>query len=82
MTLNESGAYNANKKTTAIMMKDIGSNWVLTGHSERRTQNTTTDKDVAVNTKLAIENGTAVVVCIGEGFNDREMGMPNYVNAR
>merc|ERR1712086_1085687 len=30
------------------MMKDIGVNWALTGHSERRTKNGTTDQDVAM----------------------------------
>ena len=44
------------------MMKDIGVNWALTGHSERRTKNGTTDQDVAMKTKVAIENEIMVII--------------------
>ena len=55
-----SGAFTGN--ITAHMLKDIGVNWALTGHSERRTKNGTTDQDVAVKTKVAIENVMTVLI--------------------
>lgn len=64
------------------MLKDIGVNWALTGHSERRTKNGTTDQSVAVKTKVAIENGMTVMACIGEGLEEREMGKADQINAR
>jgi len=67
-----SGAFTGN--ITAHMMKDIGVNWALTGHSERRTKNGMTDLEVALKTKVAIENEMMVMVCIGEGLEEREMG--------
>jgi triosephosphate isomerase len=75
-----SGAFTGN--ITAHMLKDIGVNWALTGHSERRTKNGTTDQDVAVKTKVAIENGMTVMACIGEGLEEREMGKADKINAR
>ena len=46
------GAFTGN--ITAHMMKDIGVNWALTGHSERRTKNGMTDLVVALKTNVAI----------------------------
>jgi len=64
------------------MLKDINVNWALTGHSERRTKNGTTDQDVAMKTKVAIEEGMTVMVCIGEGLEERELGKADKINAR
>jgi len=74
------GAYTGN--VTADQLTDIGIKWTLTGHSERRTLFGETDKDVAVKTKIAIENGMNVMVCIGELLEEREAGKTMDVNAR
>jgi triosephosphate isomerase (TIM) len=74
------GAYTGN--VTADQLTDIGIKWTLTGHSERRTLFHETDKDVAVKTKIAIENGMNVMVCIGELLEERESGKTDEVNAR
>ena len=75
-----SGAFTGN--ITAHMLKDINVNWALTGHSERRTKNGTSDQDVAMKTKVAIEEGMTVMVCIGEGLEERELGKADKINAR
>ena len=75
-----SGAFTGN--ITAHMLKDINVNWALTGHSERRTKNGTTDQDVAMKTKVAFEEGMTVMVCIGEGLEERELGKADKINAR
>lgn len=74
------GAYTGN--VTADQLTDIGIKWTLTGHSERRTLFHETDQDVAVKTKIAIENGMNVMVCIGELLEQRESGETDEVNAR
>lgn len=75
-----SGAFTGN--ITANMLKDIGVSWALTGHSERRVKNGTSDQNVALKTKVAIENGMTVMACIGEGLEEREMGKADKINAR
>jgi len=54
----------------------------LTGHSERRCLFGETDKDVALKTKVALENGLNVMLCIGEQLEERESGKTGEVNAR
>jgi triosephosphate isomerase len=54
----------------------------LTGHSERRCLFGETDKDVAIKTKVAVENGLNVMLCIGEQLEERESGKTGEVNAR
>ena len=56
--------------------------WTLTGHSERRTLFHESDEDVALKTKVALENGMSVMVCIGESLEERESGKTGEVNAR
>ena len=48
------------------MIKDMGFNWTLTGHSERRTLYGETDANVGLKTRLALDAGLSVIACIGE----------------
>jgi triosephosphate isomerase len=48
------------------MIKDMGIKYTLTGHSERRSLYHETDKEVAIKTKNALDNGLTVLACIGE----------------
>ena len=64
------------------MVKDMGVNWTLTGHSERRTIFGETDKEVATKTRLALEEGFGVLACIGETLEERESGNTRAVNER
>jgi triosephosphate isomerase len=74
------GAFTGN--VTADQLTDIGIKWTLTGHSERRSLFGETDQDVAIKTKIAIDNGMNVMLCIGELLNERESGKTDEVNAR
>ena len=56
------------------MIKDMGIRWTLTGHSERRSLYHETDKDVAIKTRIALENGFTIMACIGEQLSERESG--------
>ena len=64
------------------MIKDMGVNYTLTGHSERRTLFHETDADVAKKTKRATDAGFTVLACIGELLEERESGRTNEVNTR
>jgi len=59
---------------SAGMLADAGATYVITGHSERRTDHGETDADVAAKTAAAIEAGLIAVVCIGETLAERENG--------
>ncbi|CAN3371783.1 hypothetical protein DIRU0_B02300 [Diutina rugosa] len=55
-------------------LKDLGVEWTLTGHSERRSILGESDEFVADKTKFALDNGLKVIVCIGEHLEQRENG--------
>ena len=61
-------------ETPAEMLKDIGVNWVILGHSERRENCGETSEVVAAKTKFAIEKGISTLTCIGEKLEEREGG--------
>jgi triosephosphate isomerase len=46
-------------------LKDIGLEWVILGHSERRTIFKETDDQIIDKTKLALDNGLNVIFCFG-----------------
>lgn len=58
------------------MLKDIGCDWVVLGHSERRNlpEIKETDEVVATKTKYALDQGLGVILCIGELLEEREAG--------
>lgn len=64
------------------MVKDMGVNWCLTGHSERRTLFGESDHDVAVKTKMGLDAGMKVMACIGELLQEREAGKTKETNER
>lgn len=66
------GAYTG--EVSAGMLKDIGCEWVIIGHSERRTLYGDTDERVAAKCAAAVANGLRVVLCVGETLQEREAG--------
>ncbi|KZZ93106.1 Triosephosphate isomerase [Ascosphaera apis ARSEF 7405] len=69
-------------ETSVSMLKDLGVNWTLTGHSERRVILKETDEFIAAKTKFAIDNGVNVILCIGETLEERESGATMQVCER
>ncbi|KAI5284197.1 triosephosphate isomerase, partial [Ascosphaera aggregata] len=69
-------------ETSASMLKDLGVEWTLTGHSERRTIIKETDEFIAAKTKFAVDNGVNVILCIGETLGERESGATMQVCER
>jgi len=67
------GAYTG--ETAPSMLTDLGATWVILGHSERRHGwHGETSADVAAKTKVALDAGLSVMVCIGETLEERESG--------
>ncbi|MBE6897364.1 MAG: triose-phosphate isomerase [Ruminococcaceae bacterium] len=68
-----SGAFTG--EVSAAMLKDIGVEYVIIGHSERRQYFAETD--ITVNKKViaALEAGLKPIVCVGELLDEREQGI-------
>jgi len=68
----ESGAFTG--EVSPAMVRSAGADYVIIGHSERRTLYGETDELLAEKTKLALGNGLNVIFCIGEQLEERESG--------
>ena len=68
----ENGAYTG--EVSGKMLKAIGVQYVIIGHSERRQYYAETDESVNKKIKAAFENGLLPIVCVGETLEQRENG--------
>ena len=68
----ESGAYTG--EVSAQMLKSIGVEYVIIGHSERRQYFNETDETVNKKIKSAFNVGLKPIVCVGESLEERESG--------
>jgi len=67
------GAYTG--EMAVEQMKDLGIEWVLIGHSERREYFSESDELLAQKLKYILDAGLKCVFCIGEKLPEREKGM-------
>ena len=75
----KSGAYTG--EISADMLVAAGVEYVITGHSERRTYFGDTDVTVNKRTLAAVEAGLTAIVCVGEYLEQREQGVTNELVA-
>ena len=73
----ESGAYTG--EISADMLLELGVEYVVIGHSERRQYFGETDETVNKRTLTAIAKGLIPIVCIGETLEERESGKTEEV---
>jgi len=73
----ESGAYTG--EISAKMLTEIGAEYVVIGHSERRQYFGETDETVNLRTKAALKAGLKVILCLGEVKEQRLSGITNEV---
>jgi triosephosphate isomerase len=59
-------------EVSAAMIRDAGAQWVIIGHSERRTLFGETDDTVNKKVRAAIAATLTPIVCIGETLQERE----------
>jgi triosephosphate isomerase len=77
---NPQGAHTG--ETSGNMLVDMGCQYVLVGHSERRAVYGESDADVALRFKAALDSGLEPVLCVGETLEEREAGQTEAVVAR
>ena len=68
----ENGAYTG--EISASMLKSVGINTVILGHSERREYFNETDELLAKKVDAALTNDMRVIFCFGEELADRKSG--------
>ena len=68
-----SGAYTG--EISAEMLKAMGVEYVIIGHSERRTYFGETDVTVNKRVRAALNAGLKVILCVGEYLEQREQGI-------
>ena len=73
----EKGAYTG--EVSAEMLKAVGVEYVIIGHSERRQYFAETDETVNKKLKKALAVGLKPIVCVGETLEQREQGITMQV---
>jgi len=69
-SLNDNGAFTG--QISSDMILDAGCEYVILGHSERRSMCNETSNDVSLKAFKAISKGLNVIICIGESLKERE----------
>ena len=67
---------------SAAMLRSVGCQWVLVGHSERRHVFGDSDDLVAKKLRVALAAGLKPVLCVGEKLDERKSGETFAVNRR
>ncbi len=74
------GAYTG--EVSALMLRDMGVEYVLVGHSERRQHHAESDAVVAAKFLAAVSAGLQPLLCLGETLEEREAGKTEEVIER
>ncbi len=64
------GAYTG--EVSAEQLSDLGAQYCIVGHSERRSYHGETDLQVNAKTKILLENHIIPIICVGESLAQRE----------
>lgn len=67
---------------SAEMLADAGAEYVILGHSERRTDHGETDDEIATKVAAAWRAGLVAVLCVGESEAERDAGATLSVLSR
>lgn len=72
-----SGAYTG--EMSAAMLVDVGCDFVIVGHSERRQMFGDTEQRVAQKVRAALAGGLSPILCVGETLAEHEAGQTHSV---
>lgn len=68
---------------SADLIKETGAEWVIIGHSERRTLHHENENTIGLKINAALEADLGVIWCVGETLSERETGQAlNVVSAQ
>lgn len=73
VSVHASGAYTG--EVAANMLSDLGTKYVIVGHSERREYHGEDDFLVGRKAALVMESGMLPIICVGESLEQRERGV-------
>lgn len=68
----DSGSFTG--ETSPKALADLGAEYVIIGHSERREIFGETDEDVNKKAKAVLKNGMKPIICVGESLETKEAG--------
>ena len=72
VSAHDNGAHTG--EISVSMLKRLGVEWVLVGHSERRANYSMSDDAVTATLRAVVRAGLRVVLCVGESLDVREAG--------
>ncbi|MEZ5691622.1 MAG: triose-phosphate isomerase [Rickettsiales bacterium] len=73
----DEGAYTG--ETSVNLLKDLGCEYVIVGHSERRSYFDESDNMVSQKAAIAIKSGIIPIICVGETAEERNNGKTEEV---
>ncbi|EGL83714.1 triosephosphate isomerase [Caldalkalibacillus thermarum TA2.A1] len=77
MHFEEQGAFTG--EISPVMLKELGVQYVILGHSERRQYFNETCESVNLKTHAAHKHGLIPIICVGETYEEREEGQTKEV---
>lgn len=77
MYFESDGAYTG--EISATMLKSVGCEYVILGHSERRQYFSESDDFVNKKVKKALSAGLLPIICVGETLDERERGVTEVI---
>ncbi|MDD5290048.1 MAG: triose-phosphate isomerase [Patescibacteria group bacterium] len=73
----EKGAYTG--ETSPSQLKELGVDYVIIGHSERRQYQKETNEEINQKIKVCLANDLTPILCVGETFEERQIGKTDLI---